>query len=87
MRVSQPKISLLFPALLCLAFMRLSRCNCCYQGCATTGTILGEHQIELNMIVGELADLAVHQIMELGVEAVHGTINADLKLRVISFSA
>lgn len=66
--------------------MRLSRCNCCYQGCASTGTILGQHQLELNVIVGEIADLTVHQIVKLGVEAVYGTVNADLKYRVISFT-
>ena len=63
----------------CLSLVRLSRCNCSYKSSTTSWTILGKHQIKLNVIMNQFTNLAVHQIMEFRVETVHRTVNADLE--------
>lgn len=48
-----------------------------YEGCATSGTVLGQHQVEADVGLHKLSDLLHHQVVEFRVETIHRTVNAN----------
>lgn len=79
-RVFQPKVPRCVSGDDLFGLVQVSRCDGSYKRSTATRAVLRKHQVELDVIVNELTDFAVHQIMEFGMEAVYGTIHTNLNI-------